>query len=533
MGQAVTKLSCRLALLVALLALPPGVFAHRLDEYLQATLVAIEPGGIRLEINLTPGVAVAEQVLALIDRDRDGVISTNEAAAYGELLRRDLNVQLDQRHVELKLTASNMPEMEELRGGVGIIQMEFTLTSGALPAGQHKLTVENRHLPGASVYLFNAARPRTESVRIARQKRNQNQSTGEIVFDFHPPPNPSMPAGVAVSLAALSVALFAGVWQARKKAISPSVIVIFAAVLLLGGCATKYNQSGGATAIGITPLPAVSKGYFAVGSSMDEVTSVMGAPVRIAHPLNEVWWYYGDSRVVFRDGMVFGWDNSSNNLKVRGKAPTPIAGRVDVVPPPAVPATPTVIPPSTVPAPAAVIATPTVTAPSTVTPRSTATAPSTALPSSTATALSTVTAVPTAPAPSAVSAPSTVTESPKVVPPPQDTEARQIDAQVTAILARQHSPLPPAVMVQADASASYAEIAVKNDTQHNLTVLFSGPTPRNAVVLANGTLKLVLAAGTYRVAATGDNSAELPFAGSQEFHGGNYQDTFRFEASPK
>ena len=78
MVEAVTTTLRRLALLLALLAFPSAVFAHRDDEYLQATLVAIEPSGIRLQINLTPGVDVAEQVLALIDRDQDGVISTTK-----------------------------------------------------------------------------------------------------------------------------------------------------------------------------------------------------------------------------------------------------------------------------------------------------------------------------------------------------------------------------------------------------------------------------------------------------------------------
>ena len=159
MVEAVTTTLRRLSLLLALLAFPSTAFAHRLDEYLQATLVAIEPGGFRLQINLTPGVAVAEQVLALIDRDRDGVISPNEAATYAELLKRDLIVRLDQRKVELKLTASNFPPPDELRTGWGIIQMEFSTTAGPLTAGAHRLTLENRHLPTVSVYLFNAALP--------------------------------------------------------------------------------------------------------------------------------------------------------------------------------------------------------------------------------------------------------------------------------------------------------------------------------------------------------------------------------------
>ena len=67
MVEAVTRIFCRLPLLIALLAFPSDVFAHRDDQYLQATLVAVEPSGVRLQINLTPGVAVAEQVIA---RDR-------------------------------------------------------------------------------------------------------------------------------------------------------------------------------------------------------------------------------------------------------------------------------------------------------------------------------------------------------------------------------------------------------------------------------------------------------------------------------
>ena len=70
--EAVIRTLRRLPLLFALIAFPPAVFAHRDDQYLQATLVAIEPSVVRLQINLTPGVAVAERVIAEIDRDHDG-----------------------------------------------------------------------------------------------------------------------------------------------------------------------------------------------------------------------------------------------------------------------------------------------------------------------------------------------------------------------------------------------------------------------------------------------------------------------------
>jgi hypothetical protein len=186
MVEAVTRTLCCLPLLLALLADPSAVFAHRDDEYLQATLVTIEPSSVRLQINLTPGVAVAEQVLVQIDRDRDGAISKNEAAAYAKLLKRDLTLRIDGRKLELKLTASEFVQPAELRTGSGIIQMEFSAISGPLAAGPHRLTLENWHLTPISVYLINAVQPRFATVQITRQKRNANQSAGEIEFTLHP-----------------------------------------------------------------------------------------------------------------------------------------------------------------------------------------------------------------------------------------------------------------------------------------------------------------------------------------------------------
>jgi hypothetical protein len=213
----VMKLFRALTLLLGLLALPARVVAHQLDEYLQATLVDIEPGEIQLHINLTPGVAVAQSVLGLIDRDRNGVISTNETAAYAEMLKRDLVVRLDRRNVELKLAALNFPEPSELRTGWGVIQLEYSVTPGALARGPHQLSLENRHLPTVSVYLFNAGQPKSPAIQILGQKRNKIQSTGEITFDFHPTPKPFNTGGIVVSLASLFFVFGACVWQTRKK----------------------------------------------------------------------------------------------------------------------------------------------------------------------------------------------------------------------------------------------------------------------------------------------------------------------------
>jgi hypothetical protein len=214
MVEAMTRLPWRLAVWLALLGFPFSGFAHRLDEYLQATLVVIEPDGIKLQINLTPGMAVAVPVLALMDRNHDGVISTNEAAAYAEFFQHDLALRLDERPLELKCTTSEFPATDELRTGSGIIQLEYATASIAFASGTHELTFENRHQTNWSVFLVNAALPKSSAIQITRQTRSENQSTGRIEFIFHPPPADW--SGVRRIVLPLTLALLAVVIRAVK-----------------------------------------------------------------------------------------------------------------------------------------------------------------------------------------------------------------------------------------------------------------------------------------------------------------------------
>jgi hypothetical protein len=133
-------------------------------------------------------VAVAEQVLALIDRGsrRHDFPEPSEAAAYAEVLKRDLTLRLARRTLALKLTASAFPDPAELLTGWGIIQIEFSAPPAPPAAGAHRLALENRPLTTVSVYLLNATRPRSGTVQITRQKRTDTQSAGEIEFTLHP-----------------------------------------------------------------------------------------------------------------------------------------------------------------------------------------------------------------------------------------------------------------------------------------------------------------------------------------------------------
>ncbi len=77
------------------LSLIGGAAAHRLDEYLQATLIGVTRDGTDVEIQLTPGVQMLPVLMAVIDQDRDGRISSGEERAYVSLVAREVELRVD------------------------------------------------------------------------------------------------------------------------------------------------------------------------------------------------------------------------------------------------------------------------------------------------------------------------------------------------------------------------------------------------------------------------------------------------------
>jgi hypothetical protein len=164
----------RLAAAIAVLAGTP-VSGHRLDEYLQQTIVSIEKGRLEAQMYLTPGVAVFPVLQAYIDTDADGVISEGERRAYAERVLRDLSVSIDGLRLTPELASVRFPTMEEMKEGRGEIELDF---HAELPPGgrDRELTVENRHLSRIAAYQVNCLVPRDPEIRIAAQRRNYGQS---------------------------------------------------------------------------------------------------------------------------------------------------------------------------------------------------------------------------------------------------------------------------------------------------------------------------------------------------------------------
>ena len=94
-------------MLAAALAIAGGaeLSAHRTDEYLQAARLAIDPWTVHIELDLTPGMALAESIIADIDRNRDGSLSAEEQRAYGSLVLSALTLEVDGMPVRAQLAA--------------------------------------------------------------------------------------------------------------------------------------------------------------------------------------------------------------------------------------------------------------------------------------------------------------------------------------------------------------------------------------------------------------------------------------------
>jgi hypothetical protein len=164
-----------------LLSLGASAFAHRLDEYLQATIISVEKDHLLASMRLIPGVAVSSAVIASIDSNGDGVFSEAEQRAYAERVLRDLSLTVDGKNASPMLVSQKFPAIEEIKEGLGEIQIEFTVELA--PGGpERKIVLENHHQNRISAYLVNCLVPHDPNIRILAQNRNESQSYYQLDY---------------------------------------------------------------------------------------------------------------------------------------------------------------------------------------------------------------------------------------------------------------------------------------------------------------------------------------------------------------
>jgi hypothetical protein len=179
------------ALAVALAALTSTpVSAHRLDEYLQAARIAIDPGRVQIELDLTPGIAVAPRVLADIDRDGNRAITADETRAYATRVLSEIRVGIDGQLVALELDDTSAAAVDALSRGEGAIRLHLRATVPPLRPGKHQLFYRNNHHADIGVYLANALVPSSDRVGVLQQRRDvdQQQLIVEYALDAVPAP---------------------------------------------------------------------------------------------------------------------------------------------------------------------------------------------------------------------------------------------------------------------------------------------------------------------------------------------------------
>lgn len=186
--------------------------AHRLDEYLQATIISVEKNRVHAEIRLTPGVAVFPIVFAGIDTDGDGTISGTEQRAYAERVLRDLSFTIDGDRLRPRLISMVFPKTGEMKEGLGEIELEVDADL-PLNGPRRQLIIENHHQSRIGAYLINCLVPRDPDIRITAQNRNYTQSFYELDY---------VQAGARTDLLS-----FAG-WSGARQWLCATILLLFA-----------------------------------------------------------------------------------------------------------------------------------------------------------------------------------------------------------------------------------------------------------------------------------------------------------------
>ncbi len=202
-----SRIPAAAAALAAMLVATATVSAHRRDEYLQAARIAVQPGSFEIELDLTPGIDVAEAAIATIDRNGDGSFSRDEQRAYVDQVMGALAATHDGATLALVLESSAFPDADAFRRGEGAIRLRAHARLPHLSGGAHRLFFRNAHLAGRSVYLANALMPDSARVAVTAQKRDPEQTELTIAYDLRPEPAASTSVWLLLGLTAIAGAL--------------------------------------------------------------------------------------------------------------------------------------------------------------------------------------------------------------------------------------------------------------------------------------------------------------------------------------
>ena len=191
--------------------------AHRLDEYLQSARLDIYPERVEIALDLTPGIAVAREVVTALDRDLNGVIADSEARAFAVDVLRGMALDVDGVPVNMALVDSASPAIDALLRGDGAVRLRAAAPLPALADGLHHLRFRNQYRGDAGVYLANALVPATDRVVVAGLHRTVDQRQLVVDYNLRGQPATRVRRGVPVAVAGGVILAFQVWWRRRPR----------------------------------------------------------------------------------------------------------------------------------------------------------------------------------------------------------------------------------------------------------------------------------------------------------------------------
>lgn len=168
--------------MLGLLASPVAALAHPLDVFLQATYITVAPAQIVVELDLSPGVLVAPQVLPQLDIDGDQQISDDEGQAYANTMLHNVVLEVDGKPLALTVTKIDVPPYLTIQAGYGTMRIFTAATLADTPTGTHTTYYRNNYAPTGSAYQVNAFVDKGVAVTLGKQNRDNTQQTMTVGY---------------------------------------------------------------------------------------------------------------------------------------------------------------------------------------------------------------------------------------------------------------------------------------------------------------------------------------------------------------
>lgn len=175
------KGSSLFGLLFLSLLLVSAVSAHPVDETVHTSYLTLTGDTVLVDVDITPGVVVAAQVLPLIDTDGSGDISESEGQSYASTVVAALRLNASDTPLALTLNSVEYPPYADLSAGTGVIRLHLSAPLPGTASGDYALFYENTYeIPGIrNVYLTNGfvAAGERDRFDITNQQRDYEQHT--------------------------------------------------------------------------------------------------------------------------------------------------------------------------------------------------------------------------------------------------------------------------------------------------------------------------------------------------------------------